>query len=119
MRYLRGHSVTRARELGWHSLSDGSLLDKAEKAGFEVLITCDQSIRFQQNFTNRKIAVVTLSTNHWRTLGKVSARIASTIDFIQRGQVVKIEVSTYNYPSKPAIFLASFSTTIGLFANVD
>ena len=64
-RSLRGHQVTRTGELGWQSLANGALLDAAEKAGVDVLVTCDQNVRYQQNFTDRKLAVVSLSTNHW------------------------------------------------------
>ena len=93
-RSLRGHQVTRAGELGWQLLENGALLDAAEQAGFDVLITCDQNIRYQQNFTDRKLAVVILSTNHWPKLRPVAARIASVVDFMQRGQVSRVDVAT-------------------------
>lgn len=93
-RSLRGHDVTRAGKLGWQRLENGALLDAAEEAGFDVLITCDQNVRYQQNFTGRKLAVVVLSTNHWPTLRPVAARIASVVDFMQRGQVNKVDVAT-------------------------
>ena len=92
-RSLRGHRVTRAGELGWQRLANGALLDAAEKAGFDVLVTCDQNVRYQQNFTDRKLAVVILSTNHWPTLRPVAARIASVVDFMQRGQVRNVDVA--------------------------
>ena len=44
-RQLFGHVVEEAREHGWDALSNGVLLDRAEEAGFEVLITTDQGIR--------------------------------------------------------------------------
>ena len=93
MRYLHGHKVTRARQLGWHMLVNGKLLDAAEKAGFDALITCDQSIPYQQNFASRRIAVVALTTNHWPTLQKVAPRVATAVDFVQRGTVITIDVA--------------------------
>jgi hypothetical protein len=93
-RSLRGHQVTRAGQLGWHRLENGALLDAAEQAGYEVLVTCDQNLRYQQNFTDRKLAVVILSTNHWPTLRPRAARIASVVDFMQRGQVIRVDVAT-------------------------
>ena len=90
---LRGHQVSMADKLGWERLENGALLDAAERAGFDVLITCDQNIRYQQNFTDRKLAVVILSTNHWPTLRPVAAKIASFVDFMQRGQVTKVDVA--------------------------
>ena len=86
------HQVVRTRQLGWQSLEDGSLLDVAERHGFQVLITCDQNLPYQQNFTDRKIAVLILSTNHWPTLRPLAARIANLVAFLQRGQVRRIDV---------------------------
>ena len=80
--------------MGWHRLANDALLHAAEQAGFEVLVTCDQNIRYQQNLTDRKLAVVILSTNHWPTLRPRAARIASVVDFMQRGQLVRIDVAT-------------------------
>lgn len=93
-RSLRGHQVTRAAEMGWRRLENGALPDAAEKAGFDVLVTCDQNLRYQQNFTDRKLAVVILTTNHWPTLRPVAARIASVVDFMQRGQVTRVDVAS-------------------------
>lgn len=93
-RFLRGHDVTRADELGWQGLENGVLLDKAEKAAFDVLVTCDQNVRYQQNFTGRKLALVVLSSNHWPALRPVGAKIARAVDFVQTGQIVKIDITT-------------------------
>jgi hypothetical protein len=60
-RFLRGHEVVRADELGWQGLENGALLDAAEQAGFDLLLTCDQNVRYQQNFAGRKLALVILS----------------------------------------------------------
>lgn len=58
---LPQHEVKHARGLGWQDLSNGHLLASAESAGFAVMITTDKNIRFQQNFKNRLIALVTLA----------------------------------------------------------
>jgi uncharacterized protein DUF5615 len=94
-RFLRGHEIVRADELGWQGLENGALLDAAEQAGFEVLLTCDQNIRYQQNLTSRKMALVILSSNHWPTLQRVAARIASAVDFVQTGQIVRVDVAMF------------------------
>jgi len=57
---LLGHAVEQCRSQGWDRLKNGELLDAAEAAGFEVFLTADQSIRYQQNLGTRKIAVVVL-----------------------------------------------------------
>jgi len=59
-RHLPGHSVMTAFEQGWGSLANGELLDAAERAGFELLVTTDQNLQYQQNLTARRIAIVVL-----------------------------------------------------------
>ena len=70
------------------------MLDAAEQAGFDVLLTCDQNIYYQQNLSHRKLTLVVLSSNHWPTLRRIAARIATAVDFVQTGQIVKIEVGS-------------------------
>ena len=86
--------MSRADEVGWQGLANGELLDAAEHAGFNVLLTCDQNIRYQQNFEGRTIAVVILSTNHWPSLRPVADRIAAVVDFVQAGQVKRLDINT-------------------------
>jgi hypothetical protein len=59
-RSLAGHEVTEAIERGWDRISNGELLTTAEAAGFELLLTTDKNIRYQQNLKDRKIAIVVL-----------------------------------------------------------
>jgi len=92
--FLKAHEVTRSAQLNWQRLENGKLLAAAEDAGFDVLVTCDQDIRYQQNFADRKLAVVVLSSNHWPSLRPVAHRIAAALDFAQRGQVIIIDIAT-------------------------
>jgi hypothetical protein len=91
-RYLRGHEVVRTGKLGWEKLKNGRLLDACESQEFDLLLTCDQSIPYQQNFTGRKLAVVVLNSNNWPLIKPVAARIATQVDFVQRGQIMFIDV---------------------------
>ena len=50
--------------MGWHQIGNGELLTIAEAAGFEIVITADQNIRYQQNLSGRRLSLVVLSTNH-------------------------------------------------------
>ncbi len=59
-RSLAGHEVTEAIERGWDRLSNGQLLATAEAAGFDLLLTTDKNIRYQQNLKGRRIAIVVL-----------------------------------------------------------
>ena len=93
MSYLRRHKVTTAAQLNWHKLRNGDLLAAAEARGFDVLVTCDRSLRYQQDFTGRSLAVVILSSNQWSLLKVVAARIGRLIDFVQRGQIRYIDIT--------------------------
>lgn len=59
---LVGHAVETAYERGWSSLNNGELIAAAEAAGFEVLVTTDKNLKYQQNLTGRCIAIVVLHT---------------------------------------------------------
>jgi hypothetical protein len=74
-----GHTVITTWFQGWSGLKNGALLSAAEEAGFELFITADQEISYQQNLTNRKVAVLVLSTNNW---GLVRAHISEIMDAI-------------------------------------
>jgi hypothetical protein len=63
---LTGHDVTEAIERGWNQISNGDLLKLAEAEGFELLLTTDKRIRYQQNLTGRKIAIVVLGNSTWQ-----------------------------------------------------
>ena len=64
-RQLPEHDVATAFEQGWSALSNGSLLDTAEQAGFELLITTDSNLQSQQNLTERRIAIIVLRSASW------------------------------------------------------
>jgi predicted nuclease of predicted toxin-antitoxin system len=58
--FFAGHQVKHAAELGWHMLSNGDPIAFAEAHGFEVIITADKNLRYQQNLKGRKLAIVIL-----------------------------------------------------------
>ncbi len=67
-RALAGHRVTFAREMHWDTLTNGSLLKAAEDAGFELTITGDKNLSYQQNLKARRIALIVLGATRWPTL---------------------------------------------------
>ena len=67
-RCLPGHTVTKANERGWDTLTNGDLLAAGEQAGFEVLLTADKNMRYQQNLAGRRIAVVVIGNPQWPVL---------------------------------------------------
>jgi hypothetical protein len=67
-RSLTGHQVRETQAQGWDRLTNGELLAAAEAAGFDVLLTTDRNIRYQQNLKGRRIAVVVLGRGRWRLI---------------------------------------------------
>jgi len=68
--HISAHHVSTAYELGWATLKNGELLAAAEKSGFEVLVTTDTNLQYQQNLNQRKITNVVLSTTSWPRIKK-------------------------------------------------
>jgi hypothetical protein len=89
---LSDHIVEEARAHGWDSLKNGELLNAAEAAGFDVSVTTDRNIRYQQNLTRRKIAIVILSKGRWTLIRKRLAEIAATVVAATPGSVIEIEI---------------------------
>ena len=91
-RRLFGHEVEMAGELGWDTLSNGALLDRAEEAGFEVLVTTDQGIRYQQNMSNRRVAVVVLMNTAWPRIARRTEAVRATLEGIRPGEVREVPI---------------------------
>jgi glutamate racemase len=88
--HLSGHDISTAYELGWGSLKNGDLLQQAEAQSFQVLVTTDQNLRYQQNLSSRKIAVVVLSTTSWPRIQKVLQRVVDAINNVQANAYVEV-----------------------------
>ena len=67
-RFLAGHSVSFCGNLGWNEVSNGDLLAEAEAAGFKLMITCDQNIKYQQNLSKRRILLIVLGSSKWKSV---------------------------------------------------
>jgi hypothetical protein len=79
-RFLSGHDVRTFVEMQWHpQLDNGKLLTEAEAAGFDVLVTSDQNIRYQQNLIGRKLALVVLGSNIWPVVRDYEAAIRAKV----------------------------------------
>jgi len=75
------------------NLRTARCLTRPSKLDSNLLLTCDQNVRYQQNFAGRKVALVILSANRWPTLRRTAARIASAVDSEQTGQIVRVDVA--------------------------
>lgn len=89
---LTDHSVSTAYELGWATLKNGELLRSAEEQGFEVLVTTDTNLRYQQNLSVRRIAVVVLTTTSWPRIRGVVERVTSAVNFASAGSYVEVSI---------------------------
>jgi hypothetical protein len=63
--FLRAYDIKLADDMGWAKFQNGQLLSAAEREGFHVLLSGDQTIKYEQSMAGRKIAVVSMSDNHW------------------------------------------------------
>ena len=89
---LSDHIVEEARSRGWDTLRNGELLDAAEAAGFDVLLTTDRNIRYQQNLTGRRIAIVVLSKGRWRMIRNRLPAIAAAVAAATPGSFAEVDV---------------------------
>jgi hypothetical protein len=89
---LSGHEVTQAMERGWDRLSNGDLLDVAENAEFDLLLTTDRRIRYQQNLTGRKIAIVVLGNSTWRVVRLYLDRVGAAVDAATPGSYAEVDI---------------------------
>ena len=89
---LPGHTVEECRAHGWDTLRNGELLDAAEAAGFDVLVTTDRNIRYQQNLTNRTIAIVVLGKGRWRLIKNRLPEVAAAVAAATPGSVVEVQI---------------------------
>ncbi|MBK8337317.1 MAG: DUF5615 family PIN-like protein [Sterolibacteriaceae bacterium] len=77
---LTGHDVQTAYELGWSGLQNGELISAAEAAGFEVFVTTDRNLKYQQNLVARKLSIVVLLTTSWPRIQKSLDAVVSVVD---------------------------------------
>jgi len=87
---LPRHDVETAYERGWKSLTNGELLDAAEAAGFDLLVTTDQGLRYQQNLAKRRIRTLVLKTTSWPKIKKHAEMVARAIDELAPGEYREI-----------------------------
>jgi hypothetical protein len=90
---LPGHHCQTARHAGFAGLKNGDLLTAAETGKFEVLVTVDQGIEYQQNLTARKIAIIIFHarSNRLKDLLSLAPACLACIASIQPGQIVRIQ----------------------------
>jgi hypothetical protein len=101
-RALSGHTVHTAQAKGWDTLSNSALLTAAEEAGFELLVTTDRRIRYQQNLGVRRIALVVLTgSTMWSRVRQHADRIAAVVASVTPGSYSEVEIPFEPKPGRP------------------
>lgn len=91
-RLLADHVVTTAHELGWSRLKNGDLLHAAEAAGFDAFLTTDQNLRYQQNLSGRRIAIVVLQTTRWPRVRPCSEMVLAALNSAAPGSYIELAI---------------------------
>ena len=89
---LSQHEVVTAYARGWSQFKNGELLDAAEKAAMEVLITTDLNLKHQQNLKSRRIGIVALSTPSWPRIQRAIADVIRAVDAAVPGSYVEVDI---------------------------
>jgi hypothetical protein len=88
-RFLTGHTVRPAQEMGWGQLKNGLLLKEAEQS-FDAFITTDQNLKYQRRTAGRKLAVLVLPTNDWPTIRFKGEEVAAKVATLKPGDFVEL-----------------------------
>jgi hypothetical protein len=90
---LPGHTIITAQSRGWDRLNNGALLNAAEEAALDLLLTTDRRIRYQQNLNGRKIALVVLTgSTKWARVRLHLERVASVVNAATPGSYAEVEI---------------------------
>jgi hypothetical protein len=90
--FLTDCEIRTAAQEGWDRLQNGDLILAAEQAGFDVLLTTDKNIRYQQNLTGRRIAIVLITKQQWPELRPHTALVDSAISSAEPGSYSEVEI---------------------------
>ena len=89
---LSGHTVKEARSQGREEFENGELIEVAEQAGFDLLITTDKNIRYQQNLAGRKLALLVLGNSQWPMVKLVLPAIVAAVNAATPGSFTEVDV---------------------------
>jgi hypothetical protein len=90
--FLKEHTIQTTAERGWDQLKNGDLLKAAEDAGFDVLVTPDKNIRYQQNLKIHTIAIVVLGNPQWPVLRQHVERVVAAVNTAMPGTYCEVEI---------------------------
>lgn len=91
-RALVQHEVSTVFQRGWSQLKNGELLSCAEEEGFAVLVTTDTKLKYQQNLSARRIAIVVLNTTSWPRIQRALDVVAAAVDAAAPGSYREVAI---------------------------
>lgn len=91
-RHLRGHSIDTAAEMGRSNLRNGALLDMAEENDYDLMITTDQSIPYQQSLAGRRLGLLILRPNSWPRIRMRIDLIVAAVEAAMPGTLNEVSV---------------------------
>ncbi len=92
-RHLHPHVVDTTAEREWSTVTNGDLLKLAEKEGYEVFVTTDQNLRYQQNLGGRKLGIVVLTSTSWPRIQQHIREIIAGVESARDGAYVEVVIS--------------------------
>jgi len=87
--------------LGWSGWKNGKLLDVAEANGFNVLLTGERTLYFEQDLTARRLAILEWSSVEWRILKDRLPEIVAAIDAAKPGLFQRVECGKFTRKRQP------------------
>lgn len=101
IKILAEHEVFTCPKLGWTTLKNGILLMKAEDEGFDIMVTADQNLRYQQNLAQRRISIIVLGSNRWTIVKHYAEIIVSGVSAATANSYLFIEMPEAKRNSRP------------------
>jgi hypothetical protein len=92
---LGTHEFVTASFMGWGHLRNGTLLRAAEEAGFEIFLTRDRTLVYEQNLAALKITVLSLSANNWPIVKDYVDKIHAAVDSAVLGSRAEIDTGEF------------------------
>jgi len=87
---LPADEVATVYKRGWSALKNGELLDAAEADGFNVLVTTDRNLKYQQNLSSRRLAIVALSSTSWPRIRAAAELVVSAVGVASAGDYSEV-----------------------------
>ena len=89
---LRGHEVIHAQDIAWENLKNGDLISAAEREGFDVLITGDKQMRYQQSLAGRKVSIIVLNSLFlkWDFIEPLAPQVNEALDRLEPGSFITV-----------------------------